>query len=311
MPTRKSPRKGSLQFWPRTRAEKILPSVNWKNLSGNKGFLKGFIAYKAGMCSAQVSDNTPDSLTKSKKVVFPVSVLECPPLKIFSVRFYKNKKVFKEVLSESLDKELKKKVKLPKKSVSKELMTSDFDDVRVIVYSLVKQSSLKKTPDMAEIGVNGNTPEEKLNYIKENLGKEISVLDIFEVGKLVDVRGVTTGRGFQGPVKRFGIDLKSHKSEKGRRRPGSLAPWHPARVTFRAPMAGQTGFHTRAIYNLPILSSEKDSKREFKHYGKLKSDCLVLKGSLMGPSKRQVLLTAPLRESKKQKKKTYEFIELR
>ena len=67
------------------------------------------------------------------------------------------------------------------------------------------------------------------------------------------MRGLTTGRGYQGPVKRFGIKLKPSKSEKGRRRPGSLGPWHPARVIFRVPMAGQLGMFTRVVYNNKIL----------------------------------------------------------
>jgi len=49
----KSPRKGSLQFWPRKRASKILPSVNWEAITSNPTkILKGFICYKAGMASA-------------------------------------------------------------------------------------------------------------------------------------------------------------------------------------------------------------------------------------------------------------------
>ena len=92
MPTRKSPRKGSLQFWPRKRAAKFLPSVNWDAIDSGKN-LKGFICYKAGMVSVAVKDNTPNSMTKGKEIVIPATILECPPLKIFSVRFYKNNKV--------------------------------------------------------------------------------------------------------------------------------------------------------------------------------------------------------------------------
>ena len=106
MPTRKSPRKGSLQFWPRKRAAKILPSVNWQGINSGKN-LKGFIGYKAGMTSAIVKDNTPDSMTKSKKIAIPVTIIECPPIKIFSIRFYKDSKVIGEILSEKLEKELK------------------------------------------------------------------------------------------------------------------------------------------------------------------------------------------------------------
>ena len=113
MPTRKSPRKGSLQFWPRKRANKFLPSVNWNAINSTKS-LKGFICYKAGMASAYVKDSTEHSLTKGKNIIVPVTILECPPLKILSVRFYRNGKVAGEILAENLDKELKRKIKIPK-----------------------------------------------------------------------------------------------------------------------------------------------------------------------------------------------------
>ena len=111
MSKRTSPRKGSLQFWPRKRVNKFLPSVNWSAISNKSPSknLKGFICYKAGMTSVCVRDNTPDSMTKGKKIVISATILECPPLRIFSVRFYKNKKIVKEILSENFEKELKKK----------------------------------------------------------------------------------------------------------------------------------------------------------------------------------------------------------
>ena len=84
MPTRKSPRKGSLQFWPRKRADKFLPRVNWNAISSGKN-IKGFICYKAGMASASVKDMTSDSMTKNKEIIIPVTILECPSMKIFSV----------------------------------------------------------------------------------------------------------------------------------------------------------------------------------------------------------------------------------
>ena len=113
MPTKKSPRKGSLQFWPRKRVSKFLPSVNWNAISDGKK-IKGFIAYKAGMTSAYVKDDTADSMTKGKKIVIPVTIIECPMMKIFSARFYKDGIVVKEVLAENLDKELKRKLKWAK-----------------------------------------------------------------------------------------------------------------------------------------------------------------------------------------------------
>jgi large subunit ribosomal protein L3 len=159
---------------------------------------------------------------------------------------------------------------------------------------------------LAEVGLTGSK-EDKLAYIKENLDKEISVADLFENGQLIDLRGLTKGKGNQGPVKRFGITLKQSKSEKGRRRPGSLGPWHPARVIFKVPMAGQLGMFTREIYNNKILDMGSEKIKAIKNYGDIKTDYVVVRGSIMGSAKRQLLITAPLRESKKQSKKEYEF----
>ena len=313
MPTRKSPRKGSLQFWPRKRSSKFLPSSNWSAINSAKS-IKGFIGYKAGMASIKVKDNTPDSMTKGKEIIIPGTIIECPSMKIFSIRFYKNGVVSKDLLSEQLDKELKRKVKIPKKPGLKldSVKLEDYDDVSLIVYSVIKKTGLKKKPDLSEVGLSG-TMEEKMNFIKENLNKEISVLDVFENGQLVDLRGLTKGKGFSGPVKRFGINLKVSKSEKGRRRPGNIGPWHPARVTFRVPMAGQLGMFTRVHYNQTVLDISKTSEKPLfaiKNYGNIKTDYLIVSGSVQGSAKRQVLITAPLRESKKQKKKNYEIMEV-
>nr|AJS12619.1 50S ribosomal protein L3P [uncultured archaeon] len=307
----RAPRKGSLQFWPRKRAGKFLPSVNWEAIDSEKR-LKGFICYKAGMDSAYVIDNTPNSMTKGKGVVVPVTIVECPSMRIFSVRFYKDGKVASEVLNEHIEKEMKRKVKLPKKKVGKLEDVKDFDDIRVIVYSNVKKTNVKKTPDITELGLSGSK-EEKLNYVRENLNKEISVSDVFKKGELIDFRGLTIGKGLVGPVKRFGITLKSHKSEKGVRRPGSLGPWHPARVSFRTPMAGQLGMFTRVIYNNKIIQIGKadENVKGIKNFGDVKTDYLIVDGSVQGPSKRQLIITAPLRQTKRQAKKNYEFVELR
>ena len=310
----KSPRKGSLQFWPRKRASKLLPSVNWNVINSGKN-LKGFICYKVGMASAFVKDNTEHSMTKGKKIAVPVTIMECPKMKILSVRFYKNGQVANEILAENPDKELTSVIKLPKANKGKiENVKSDsYDDIRVIAYSEVKKTNIKKTPDIIEIGLSGSL-DEKLNYVKDKLNKEISVSEIFEVGGLADARGLTKGKGLSGPVKRFGITLKQHKSEKGRRRPGSLGPWHPARVIFRVPMAGQLGMFTRVVYNNKIIQIGKPEEMNLKNrinYGDVKTDYMIIRGSIQGPHKRQILLTYPLRETRKQIKKNFEFLELR
>jgi len=324
------PRHGSLQFWPRKRAAKLLPSIHWdpiiqRNTKEGAGKLLGFIAYKAGMKTAFVKDLTPNSMTKDKKIVMPVTILELPNMKIYSVRFHKNGKVVTEVLSQHLDKELKRKVKLPKahseksriEEVEKRVANNEFDKITIIAYSVVKKTGIKKTPDMAEIAIGGGVLEQ-FGFAKNHIDKEIKAGEALKDYKMVDARGVTTGKGLVGPVKRYGLELKQHKSEKGRRRPGSLAPWHPARTTYMSPNAGQMGLFTRAIYNNPVIMINDATKMPainppggLKNYGTIRNEFAILRGSVQGPVKRAIIITAPLRRTKKQEKKKYEFIELR
>src|SRR3989338_389675 len=274
MSTRSRPRAGSLQFWPRKRAAKVLPSANWRPIhSTNEGVL-GFIAYKAGMASVMVKDLT-------------------------------------EIVV-SNDKELKRKVKLGKTLGNLEKAPKDYDDIRVIAFSLPKQTNIKKTPDMIELAIQS---ENKLEFVKKLIGKELSLSD-FSKSDLLDVRGLTIGKGTQGPIKRFGATLRFHKSEKGLRKIGSIGPWHPARVTYQVPMAGQMGYFSRVVYNLNLVNSGKISDKDinpssgFPHYGKIKTSYVLLRGSVPGPAKRQILLTPSYRPTKMQAKKKYEFLEV-
>lgn len=305
------PHEGSLQFWPRKKARKFVPSSNWSAIK-DKGIL-GFITYKVGMSSAIVKDNTSTSMTKGKKIAVPVTILEAPAMKILSVRYYKNNLCVGEELAENLDKELIRIIKLPKTKERKKI--GDYDDIRIIVYSQAKKTAIKKTPDICEIGI-GGTLEEKKKIVDDYKNKEIAVADIFK-NELVDVRGLTKGHGFSGPVKRFGLGLKSHKAEKGRRRPGSLGPWHPHHVIFRVAMAGQLGLFTRVHYNNKIIALGKTSEKNinppegWKHFGNIKTDYVIIDGSVQGPAKRQIVLTKPLRRTRHQERKSYELVGLR
>ena len=70
---------------------------------------------------------------------------------------------------------------------------------------------------------------------------------------------------------------------------------------------------TRVVYNNKIISlgkPENDKRfKNIKNYGNIKTDFVMVQGSVQGPAKRQLLITAPLRETKKQKKKMYEVVE--
>ncbi len=317
MPKRSKPRKGSLQFWPRKRAAKMLPSANWKaveNASEGKEGLLGFVGYKAGMSSVVVNDSTENSLTSGENISLPVTIIECPPMKVYSIRFYKNGKVWKDICFGE-DKELSRKVKVRKKKEGAEkgqeldkIDVKEVEDIRVVMFSQTKLTGIKKKPDMVEIGIGGSV-EDKLKIAKELVGKEINVESVFESMKGVDIRGVTKGKGFVGPVKRFGIRLKQKKSEKGQRRPGSLGAWTPKKVSFRAPMAGQLGVFTRTQFNnlLLFVGSKEDAARVnpaggLTKYGLVKNPFVLVRGTIPGARKRPLLITQPLRKMKKEEK---------
>ena len=106
-----------MQFWPRVRAIREYPKVrSW--LHGKDAKLLGFAGYKAGMTHLLVTDNNPNSLTKNTDIFCPVTVVECPPLKTVSIRFYKKTidglKLVTETLSDNPDKELSRKILLRK-----------------------------------------------------------------------------------------------------------------------------------------------------------------------------------------------------
>ena len=72
---------------------------------------------------------------------------------------------------------------------------------------------------------------------------------------------------------------------------------------------------TRVTYNNKIMDmgkSEGDKElKNIKNYGNIKTDYVIVAGSVQGPAKRQLMITSPLRETKKQLKKSYELIGLR
>jgi len=296
MPKTHKPRAGSLQFWPRKRAKKQTARVRAWSTKITEPKLLGFIGYKVGMTHLHAIVQNPN-VKKKEEEVFPTTIIECPPLKPFSLRFYQKTltglKPVSEILAKKLDKELKRKIKFPKKQ--KDTIPESFDELRLVVYTQPKLTSLgKKKPEIAEIKLSTND----INYAKSLLEKDINIQDIFQEHQYIDIHTVTKGKGNQGPVKRFGISLKSHKSEKGRRAPGSLGNWNAK--TWRVAHAGQTGYHLRTEYNKQILKistnpKEITPKQGFHQYGLIKNTFILIKGQVAGPKKRAITLTFPLR----------------
>ena len=87
MPEVRRPRRGSLAYYPRKRAKRIYPRVSsYPEVKEVK--LLGFAGYKAGMGHVVVLDNDKNSKTFGQKISVPVTVIDCPPLRVVGIRFY-------------------------------------------------------------------------------------------------------------------------------------------------------------------------------------------------------------------------------
>ncbi|MBW2996064.1 50S ribosomal protein L3 [Candidatus Woesearchaeota archaeon] len=308
MAKKHKPRSGSLQFWPRKRAKRAYARVHsWPASKEAKPL--GFAGYKVGMAHVIFTDNRPNAMTKGQDISMPVTIIECPPLKTASIIFYKKTttglQASSAVLAPKLDKELARKIISAKKIKKKleDFKPEEFDDIKILVYTQPKLTTIgKKKPELFELGLGGKI-QDKYNWAKENLGKEINIKDALAEGQHVDIHSITKGKGLAGPMKRFGISRTSHKSEKGVRNPANLGAWTGARQ-WRVAKAGQLGFQQRTELNKWLLKigdkpEEANPKSGFKRYGLIKNPYILLKGSIGGATKRLITLTDPIRPNRK------------
>ncbi len=306
-----APRRGSLAYLPRGRASHWTPRIRfWPDYEGPPRLL-GFAGFKAGTTHVTIVDNRQGSLNYGKEVTFPVTVVETPPLKVAALRFYETWnngiRTLGEVWSNDQDKELKRKIKTPKKfddTKGWERIDSSKDklkEVRAIVASRPRATTIgRKTPDLFEVKIDGGSVEEQLEFGKKILGKEVKISEVFKEGGEVDVISITKGKGIQGPVKRWGIKKLKHKSRKTVRGVGSIGPWHPHYVMYSVPRAGQMGFAQRTEYNKQILKmgdngTDVTPKGGFLRYGPVRTEYTVLRGTIPGPARRLVALRYPSR----------------
>lgn len=299
MPTTRKPRGGTLQYWPRKRARRVYPRFDSAPASDTT--LPAFMGYKVGMTHVQIVDNNPKSLTKNETITWPVTILEFPPLKPFALRFYQKSnnalKLITEIHSKNLNKELGRKIDLQKKPSEKQA-PAQFDKLTIMVYTQPKLTTIgKKKPEIIEIPIKDNNIEEGKKLLEQ---KEISIKEFFQNGNLIDVHSVSKGKGLNGPIKRYGLVLKQHKSEKKKRSSGNLGAWKPKKVLFSVPQPGQMGMHTRTEYNKQIVLVSDDpkvinSKEGFKRYGLVKNTFVLVKGSIAGAQKRAVIISKPIR----------------
>ena len=107
---------------------------------------------------------------------------------------------------------------------------------------------------------------------KYKIGDKIDTNDIFQKGDVVNVSGISKGKGFAGVVKRhnFGGGPRSHGQKHTERSPGSIGGGLRCRVPRGVKMAGRMGGDRITIKGLEIVLTDKDSNK------------ILIKGSLPG-----------------------------
>jgi len=312
-----APRHGSLAYLPRKRATLIKGRIrHWLDNSDETNFL-GFAGFKAGMTHIAYIEDQKNSPYYGKELMKPVTIIEVPPLVLIGVRIYNKdeygKYVVGEIFTEEVSSYLARKINIPAyenykiEEIKKNLLNkiNETSEIRGIFQTQPYKTSLpRKKPDIIEIKVNSmNNSAEELQFALEHLGQEIRARDVMTEGELIDVIAVSKGKGFQGPVKRFGIKILTRKNNKIKRAVACIGPWHPARVLYTVPRPGQLGFHQRTEYHKRIMQigeneEEINPKGGLIKYGKVSGDYILILGSIPGPKKRLIRLRKTIRPVK-------------
>jgi large subunit ribosomal protein L3 len=308
-----APRRGSMAFYPRVRARSLESRIrSWADPKMEKSSLLGFAGYKVTNLNVLSVDDREKTPNFGKNVMNSSTLIATPPLKIIGVRAYTEttygRNAVFDAFAKDSDKFLSKKAPFKFKEGKLEEINSHIDKIKhvvAVVSSYPNSASLsQKKPFVWEIPIGGKDTKSKIDYVVDNFGKQVNIKDVFEAGQFIDISAITRGKGVEGPITRFGVKRKQHKSRKSVRALGTLGPISPAVVTYTVPRQGQRGFHQRTEYNKRILiisNSDKDSdfkinpKGGFEHYGLVKNDYIIVKGSVAGVPKRLIKMRFPIR----------------
>jgi large subunit ribosomal protein L3 len=142
-----------------------------------------------------------------------------------------------------------------------------------------KREKLANKPEKGHVAKANTAPKRFIREFRGDdlagyeVGQEVKV-DIFAAGDIVDVSGISKGKGFQGVIKRHGQSRgpMAHGS-RYHRRPGSMGPVAPNRVFKGKLLPGRMGGEQITVQNLEIV--KVDTERNL----------LLIKGNVPGPKK--------------------------
>ena len=309
---RHSPRRGSLAYSPRGRAKSMEARIRaWPKLDTEEPKILAHCGFKAGCVQIVSIDDREKTPNAGKQLVSLGTVLVTPPVLILGVRGYSKDHdglhAEFDVYAEDIPKYITKEITLKNKEgalENAEKRLGRIKEIFAIVAVSPRAAGLEqKKPYVFEASVNGGDIQKQFTHVKELLGKEIKIDQIFELGSTVDVAAITKGKGWQGVIQRWGVKKKQHKSRKTVREVGSLGPISPQSVMYTVPRAGQMGFHQRTEYDkrIMIIGNTDDDQIKinpdggYKHFGLVKGDFIVLKGSVPGTYRRLIKLRSQIR----------------
>jgi len=307
------PRRGSLAYLPRGRAKSMEARIrSWPDQEGDQPKLMAHAGFKAGCISIASIDDREKTPNFGKQLVSLGTVVVTPPVVVIGIRGYSKDRygldsIF-DVYAKDIPKELARlfTAKSDEKSLERaEKSLGRVSDLFCIVAVLPQQAGREqKKPYVFEVAVKGGDVAKQFAFAKDFLGKEVKVDQVFQKGADVDVAAITKGKGIEGPITRWGVKKKQHKSRKSVRALGTLGPISPSTIMYTVPRAGQRGFHQRTQYNnrIMIISNTKTNEFKinpaggFKHFGLVDGDYVVIRGSIPGTYRRLVKLRSPMRQ---------------
>jgi len=175
----------------------------------------------------------------------------------------------------------------------------------------------QKKAHVLEIQVNGGKNiAEKVDFARQHFEKEVRIGQVFQQNEMLDIIGVTKGKGFEGTTTRWGTKRLPRKTHRGLRKVGCIGGWHPARVRYSVARAGQNGYHHRTEINKKVYRIGVGVKYEggntnastiadlteksitplggFPYYGVVQHDYVMIKGCCVGTKKRPLILRKSL-----------------
>ncbi len=298
-----------MMYWPRRRASKRLARLRNSPKFAEQA-LCNLVAFKVGMTHVTMVDDT-ESPSKNAEVAKACTVLEVPKMEVYGARFYSPNQFnnYQETKTEIYNKAIAQKLNIKKitndetKLDAMKAKLKEFNEVRALVVAYPKGLSAEQHhPVRFESVVGGKNVEEKFEFISKVLGKEIKASESFKPGEYVDVLGISKGKGWQGPIKRFHVKRNFHKATNKIRHGGPLGAFGSGKIFYTVPRAGQLGFNYRTEHNKRILKLglktdiEFVNKRAgFSNYGLVKNDYVIVSGSVAGPAKRMVRIRKSIR----------------